>query len=208
MLDFFSFCFISGFTIFIIMVTMPETPDFFMFISFLFLVIPTMVALITGAPFVPTPMKAGKKMLKLAGIKEGDKVVDIGCGDGRLVYMAANEIGADAVGYELSPIVYALGKIRQLLWRSKAKIKFGDFRMHDLSKVDHIVCYMLPETLKKFIPKFEKEMKRGAKITSYAFHIGDWAPVHVEDSNPKENISKIWIYEIGKQYKKKKVNSD
>jgi SAM-dependent methyltransferase len=206
MLDFFSFCFITGITFFIIIVTMPQTPDILMIVSFLFLVVPTMVALISGAPFVPTPMRACRKMLKLAGIKKGDKVVDIGCGDGRMVYLAANEIGADAVGYELSPIVYVLAKIRQLLWRSKAKIKFGDFRMHDLSEVDHIVCYMLPETLEKFIPKFEKEMKTGAKISSYAFHIGKWAPVHLEESDSSEKISRIWVYEIGKQYENGKID--
>lgn len=201
MLSFFGFCFLGGIVTLIAFALIPGTPDSFMLIPMFLLIIPTVVALLTGAPFVPTPMRAAKKMLKLAEVKKGDKVVDIGCGDGRLVYVAANEIGAEAIGYELSPVVYILGKIRQFLWKSKAKIKFGDFKTHDLSDVDHIVCYMLPDTLKNFIPKFDKEMKKGAKITSYAFHIGDWQPVHIENSSPGEKISRIWIYEIGKQYK-------
>ena len=82
---------------------------------------------------------------------------------------------------------------------SKAKIKFGDFRMHNLSNVDCIVTYMLPDTLKKFIPKFEKELKPGARIVSYAFNIGDWKPVYVEPPSAIKNRSKIWVYEIGKQ---------
>ncbi len=143
-------------------------------------------------------MKTGEKMLKLGKIKTGENVVDIGCGDGRLVYMAAKKFGAKATGYELSPIVYILAKIRQLIWRSKAKIKFGDFRRHSLADADCIVTYMLPETLKKFIPKFEKELKQGARIVSYAFCIGDWKPAHVEPSSPEENRSKIFVYEIGK----------
>jgi cyclopropane fatty-acyl-phospholipid synthase-like methyltransferase len=178
----------------------PFQIDWITVIALLFLIIPTVMALLVGAPFVPTPMKACKKMMKLAKIKEGDNVVDIGCGDGRLAYLAANEHNANAVGYELSPLVWLLAKIRKLFWKSKAKIVFGDFRMHDLSKTDCIVCYMLPETLKKFIPKFEKEMKEGAKIISYAFKIGDWSPVHVEPLEAEKNISKIWVYEIGKQY--------
>jgi len=181
---------------------MPKTPDLFMIIIFSLILIPTLIALIQGAPFVPTPMKAAKKMINVAGIKKDDKVVDIGCGDGRLVYLAAKEQGAKAVGFELSPLVYLFAKIRQLLWRSKAKIRFGDFRMFDLSKTDYIVCYMLPESLKKFIPKFEKELKKGAKIVSYAFSIADWEPVFIEPSNPIDNVAKIWVYEIGKQYKK------
>lgn len=198
-LDFFTFIFVSGFALFVLYLTMPRDLNIFTIALFLAIGIPTIIALIQGAPFVPTPMRAVRKMLKTAGVKKGDKVIDIGCGDGRLCYLASKEFGADSVGYELSPVVYFIAKVRQLLWRSKAKIKFGDFRNHDLSEADHIVTYMLPETLEKFIPKFEKDLKKGAKITSYAFHIGNWMPVYVEPSCKTESISKIWVYEIGKQ---------
>ncbi|MFC1655634.1 SAM-dependent methyltransferase [Patescibacteria group bacterium] len=200
MLDFFSFSVILGIMFGVMAISSPRMPDLFMLLSFLFLLVPTMVALIGGAPFVPTPMKACKRMMRVAGIKKDDNVVDIGCGDGRLAYLAANKHGAKATGYELSPLVYFLAKIRQLFWRSKAKIKFGDFRLCNLEGTDYIVCYMLPDTLRKFIPKFEKDLKKGAKIISYAFHIEGWNPVHIEPSIPPENISKIWVYEIGKQY--------
>lgn len=206
--DFFTICFIGGLASLMIIATFPRISRNFILIPLFLLMTPTIAALIKGAPYVPTPMKAGRKMLKLAGVKKGDNVLDIGCGDGRLIYLAANEIGANSTGYELSPIIYVLGKIRQFIWKSRAKIKFGDFRKHDLSKTDHIVCYMLPETLARFIPKFEKEMKKGAKITSYAFNIGSWNPIHVEQSNSKERISKIWIYEIGKQYQNKEINDN
>lgn len=197
--DFLTFLVISAITLSVIYMTMPRTPNAVTIILFIALVIPTIIALVSGAPFVPTPMHIGRKMLELGKVKKGENVVDIGCGDGRLVYMAANEMGAKATGYELSPIVYIIAKIRQLFWLSKAKVKFGDFRMHDLSDVDCIVTYMLPDTLRKFIPKFEKELKSGTRIVSYAFNIGDWKPVHVEPSSAEENRSKIWIYEIGKQ---------
>lgn len=198
-LDFLTFIVISAITIGVIYITMPRNPDPLTIVLFILLVIPTVIALISGAPFVPTPMHTGRKMLELGKVKEGENVVDIGCGDGRLVYMAANNLKAKATGYELSPIVYLIAKIRQLFWRSKAKIKFGDFRMHNLSSVDCIVTYMLPDTLRKFIPKFEKELKPGTRIVSYAFNIGDWKPIHIEPSSVEENRSKIWVYEIGKQ---------
>ncbi len=198
-LDFMTFIFVSGFTLFVLYLTTQMDLNIITVILYLFFGIPTIIALIQGAPFVPTPMRAVRKMLKTAGVKKGDKVIDIGCGDGRLCYLASKEFGADSIGYELSPFVFFVAKIRQLLWRSKAKIKFGDFRNHDLSQANHIVTYMLPETLEKFIPKFEKDLKKGAKITSYAFHIGDWVPVRVEPSCKTESISKIWVYEIGKQ---------
>ncbi|MBD3156284.1 hypothetical protein GF369_00490 [Candidatus Peregrinibacteria bacterium] len=197
--DFVMFLSISAITLTILYFVVPKKPDITMVVIFIILVVPTIIALISGAPFVPTPMHVGKKMLQLGKVKKGETVVDIGCGDGRLVYLAAHKYGARAIGYELSPIVYILAKIRQCLWRSKATITFGDFRMHDLSQVDCIVTYMLPDTLKKFVPKFEKELKPGARIVSYAFHIGDWKPTHVEPACAREHRSKIWVYEIGKQ---------
>jgi len=197
--DFLIFLFTILFVMAAIYLTTNRNLNIYTVILFIALGIPTIIALVQGAPFVPTPMRAVRKMLKTAGIKKGDKVIDIGCGDGRLCHLAAKEFGADAVGFELSPIVYVVAKIRQFLWGSEAKIKFGDFRNHDLSDADHIVTYMLPETLKKFIPKFEKDLKKGARITSYAFHIGDWVPIHLEPSCKESAISKIWVYEIGKQ---------
>ena len=197
--DFLMFLSVSALMVIVIYIATPKTPNIAIMILFMLLVIPTVIALISGAPFVPTPMHVGDKMLNLGKVKKNDTVVDIGCGDGRLVYLATHKYGAHAIGYELSPVIYVIAKIRQLLWRSKAKIKFGDFRMHDLSNVDCIVTYMLPDTLKKFIPKFEKELKPGARIVSYAFNIGDWKPIHVEPACTREHRSKIWIYEIGKQ---------
>ncbi|MFC1600351.1 SAM-dependent methyltransferase [Patescibacteria group bacterium] len=201
-LDLVAYLTISFVSIGALYLLMPKKPDLIQVILLLLILIPTIVALIGGAPFVPTPMRGADKVLKTAGVKKGETVIDIGCGDGRFCYLAANKFGAKAIGVELSPFVYLWAKIRQLLWRSKAKIKFGDFRMLNLSEADHIVAYMLPETLIKFIPKFEKELKKGTKITSYAFKIGDWVPIHLEPADKEQNLSKIWVYEIGKQYAK------
>lgn len=159
------------------------------------LIIPTIIAMVSGAPFVPTPMARVKKMIALAKIKPGDKVYDIGCGDGRMVYVAANDYGAKAVGLELSPLVYFLAKIRKFFWRSKAQIHFTDFRYKNLSDADVIVCYLLPESLARLQPKLEAELKKGARVVSYAFQIGTWQPTHREERDEKENLAPIWVYE-------------
>ncbi|MCJ7504087.1 MAG: hypothetical protein MUP80_13660, partial [Acidobacteriia bacterium] len=50
------------------------------------------------APFVPTPMVVVEEMLKLAEVDQHDRVYDLGSGDGRIVIMAAQKYGAEAVG--------------------------------------------------------------------------------------------------------------
>ncbi len=152
------------------------------------------IGIFGGAPFVPTPMKAVHKILKNAGIKKGDKVYDIGAGDGRLVHFASRDYHAQAVGFEIDPFVYFFAKMRQWFWNWEGKMVRGNFTKHDLSSANIIVCYMLPGPLAKFQKKFDRELKKGTKIISYSFSIGDWKPKKIV---PKEKgVSRIFIYEV------------
>ncbi|EKD63427.1 MAG: hypothetical protein ACD_51C00280G0010 [uncultured bacterium] len=164
-------------------------------ILFVFIIIPTLYALIWGAPFVPTPLARVRTMLKLANIKKGEKVYDLGCGDGRLVHLASREHGANAIGFELSPFIYMYAKICQPFWRSKAKIKFKNFYSQNISDADVIVCYLMPETLKRFQTELKK-LRKGTRVISYAFRIPDLKLIHSEPKVPEKNLSPIWVYEI------------
>jgi cyclopropane fatty-acyl-phospholipid synthase-like methyltransferase len=53
------------------------------------------------APFVPSPLPVIEHMLKLANLKPGEVLFDLGSGDGRTVTMAAKNFSARAVGVEL-----------------------------------------------------------------------------------------------------------
>src|SRR5262245_4523739 len=54
------------------------------------------------APYYPTPETIVEKMLQLGGLKAGEKMFDLGSGDGRIVILAAQKFHADAVGVELN----------------------------------------------------------------------------------------------------------
>lgn len=174
--------------------TTSDRPNIYSLIFFIAILVPTVLALINGAPFVPTPIDAVKKMVELAKIKKGEKVYDIGCGDGRIVYLANKDFEADATGFELSPLVFLLACIRKIIWKSKAKIRFGNFKNKNLSDADVIFCYLLPDTLKKLQEKLDRELKPGARVVSYAFQIGNWTESHKEPSIPAKNIASIYVY--------------
>jgi len=53
------------------------------------------------APYYPTPETIVQKMLQLGALKAGEKMYDLGSGDGRIVIMAAQKFHAEAVGVEL-----------------------------------------------------------------------------------------------------------
>lgn len=167
-------------------------------IIFALLFIPTIIAFFTGAPWVPTPMPRVRKMLQLAQLKPGDRVYDLGCGDGRLVHVAAKEYGADAVGLELSPLVYAWARIRNFFLRSPSTILMRDFRRIDYRNAKALVFYLLPDILKVMRPKFERELAPGARVISYAFEIEGWTPVYMEPKDRAKNFARILVYEVPK----------
>jgi ribosomal protein L11 methylase PrmA len=126
------------------------------------------------SPFVPSNRKTIDKMLEVAKIKKGEKVYDLGCGDGRIVIAADRKFGAEAVGYEISILVWNLAHINKFFKRSKAKILRKDFFKADLRDADVVFCYLLPEVMEKLAPKFKKELKPGARVVSASFHLPKW----------------------------------
>lgn len=167
-------------------------------IFFLALFIPTIIAFLTGAPWVPTPMARARRMAELAELRPGDRVYELGCGDGRLAQLAAEKYGADAIGLELSPIVYAVARIRNALKRSQAKILLRDFRRINYSNARALMFYLLPDILRTIKPKLERELAPGARVVSYAFEIPGWTPVHVEPRDAKRHFGRIFVYQIPK----------
>ncbi|MBI2634641.1 class I SAM-dependent methyltransferase [Candidatus Peregrinibacteria bacterium] len=160
----------------------------------IFLTISFYITIFGGGPFVPTPMDAVHKVLKEAGIKKGQKIYDIGAGDGRFLHFAEKDYGAISTGFEVDPFVFLIAKIRQIFWKWKGKIIFGSFFKQNFSKADIIFCYMLPRTMKKFHKTIMAGLKKKTKIVSYTFQIPDLKPSRIIPKKGK--ISKIFIYEI------------
>ncbi|MHB0994891.1 MAG: SAM-dependent methyltransferase [Elusimicrobiales bacterium] len=154
--------------------------DGLLFWGLLIFAAPSVAAFILGVPFVPVPAGAARKMLEAAGLKPGETVYDLGCGDGRIVHLAAREYGAKGVGVELSPIMYLLAKARGALRGPSAEIRLGDFRNQDLSKADVVCCYLNSKTMAALRDKFLRELKPGARVVSCVYRIPDWEETRSE----------------------------
>ena len=134
------------------------------------------------APYYPTPETIVQKMLQLGELKAGEKMFDLGSGDGRIVIMAAEKFHADAVGIELDKELFrqSVEKIQSLRLQKIAKIVNGDILQQDYSSADLITVYLLPLSNDKVRPILEKQLKKGTRIVAHDFEFKDWKPEKVE----------------------------
>jgi len=124
-----------------------------------------------GSPFIPTSNKILKKMIDLAEIKKGQKVFDLGCGDGRIIF-ASEEKGALCTGIEISPPVFLIAKLIKFCKRKKSKLILGNFfNNKDIFQADVIFLFLMPKVMQKFYQEIFPHLKKGTKIISHAFTI-------------------------------------
>jgi len=128
------------------------------------------------APFVPTPMEVVEKMLEMANVTEKDIVYDIGCGDGRIVIMAAQKYGAHGVGIDIDPVRIQESKAnaKKAGVESLVRFRLEDATKTDISRATIVTIYLLPESNEILRPKFEKELKPGTPVVSHNYIIPGW----------------------------------
>lgn len=135
------------------------------------------------APYFPTPQSIVDKMLQLGELKAGEKMYDLGSGDGRIVIMAARKYQADATGVELDDTLYKQSalRIKTLGLESRARIVHGDLLQQDYSSYDLLTIYLLPVAIQKITPIFEKQLKKGTRIVAHDFEFPQWTAAKVLD---------------------------
>ena len=147
-------------------------------------------------PFVPTPRPIVRRMLNLADTKPGDRLIDLGAGDGRIVIAAAREFGAKALGVELHPDRYAI--IRNSVPSLKPNLQAlrQNFFEADLSNADVVTMYLLPSVNEALRRKLERELHSGARVVTHDFSIPDWAPSRVELIQGPLGLHALYLYRI------------
>jgi len=134
------------------------------------------------APYYPTPETIVEKMLEMGALKAGEKMFDLGSGDGRIVIMAAQKFHAEAVGIELDRDLWkhSMDRIRRLGLEKTARILNGDLLKQNYSSADLVTVYLLPVSNDKVAPLLDRELKKGARVVSHDFEFQNWTPEKVE----------------------------
>jgi predicted O-methyltransferase YrrM len=135
--------------------------------------------------FVPTPQDVVEDMLRLANVRKGDVLYDLGSGDGRIAITAAQKYGIKATGIDIDP-----ERIREATENAKKAgvTNLVQFRQENLFTANFkdatvITLYLLPDLNVKLRPKLWNELKPGTRIISHQFEMGSWQPEKKLESN-------------------------
>jgi tRNA G37 N-methylase Trm5 len=128
--------------------------------------------------YVPTPYEVVDEMLRLAGVKKGDVLYDLGSGDGRIPVTAAKKYGIRAVGIDIDPVRIEAAKENA---KKNGVANLVQFRQEDmfratLGEATVVTLYLLPDLNVRLRPKLLAELKPGTRIVSHQFDMGTWKP--------------------------------
>lgn len=131
----------------------------------IFVIIP--LALMFGASFELTDDKTLRIMLKFARVKKGEKVAELGSGDGKLVIAFAKK-GAEVHGYEINPFLVLLSKykIRKEGLKGKAFVHWKNFWNVELGNFDVISVFQVGYVMPRLYKKLKREAKKKIRIVS------------------------------------------
>jgi SAM-dependent methyltransferase len=127
-------------------------------------------------PFVVSPDAVVERMLYLAQPKAGDRLVDLGSGDGRIVIEAAKRFGATGLGVDIDPRLVDLARAnaRRAGVEKLARFEIQDLFETDLRGVNVVTMYLLPEVNLQLVPRLIEQLKPGARIVSHDYDLGPW----------------------------------
>lgn len=159
---------------------------FAVIIGMVYVVFP--IVLFRGGPYVVTREEYSLKMIALTKPKAGEKMLDLGSGDGRIVIDFARR-GVLAHGYEINPYLVRVSqrKIVEQNLEQNAFIYCKDFWRETLSEFDVIAIYPAGFMLDKLEKKFESELKPGTRVVINGFKLPNW--------DLKERDGQVYLYE-------------
>ena len=116
-------------------------------------------------------------MLKMANVRKGDIVYDLGSGDGRVPITAVQKFGAArAVGIDIDPqrIEEANENAQKAGVTDRVEFLNQDLFTSNISEATVVTLYLLNSLNEKLRPKLLAEVKPGTRIVSNTFRMGDW----------------------------------
>jgi precorrin-6B methylase 2 len=151
--------------------------------------------------YEPTPQHVVVTMLDLAKVRAGDRVYDLGCGDGRIVITAVKQFGARGVCIDIDPqrILESRANARAAGVEQHIEFLTQDLFESDISGATVVTLFLWPGVNMKLRPKLWRDLKPGTRVVSYIHDMEDWPPREertVEGARGPRKLM-LWTIESG-----------
>lgn len=148
-----------------------------------------------GALYVSTSRARIAAFMDAVPMNSGQLLVDLGCGDGRVLRYVRKRYDVQAVGFEINPLAYL--KARAVCFGVQGvEIRLQNFWRADLTGADIVFCYLFPDLMKSLSAKLRSELKPGALIVSCNFALPEMTPERVLRPGNSLNNDPIYIYRM------------
>lgn len=156
------------------------------------------------APYVNSPEHAIDRMLQLAGLKDGETLYDLGCGDGRILIAAASRYKIKGVGIEISEHLAktAAEKVKKAGLQDQVKIIHADFMKTDLSNANVVTLYLATTANDMLRPNLERYLKPSTRVVSYDYPIPGWKAIKTSATEGRSSQHTIYLYQVPDSIKK------
>lgn len=147
----------------------------------------------TKVPQIPTAGRDIQRLVDEGLLHKEDLVMDLGCNNGKVLFMIEKLVGSRGLGYEyaLWSCVYAW--IKKRLMNSKVEIVWGDFFKADLSEATVIYCYLYPFLMPQVGEKIKQDCRPGTKVIVRDFPIKSLRQIRYFKTYGKHEF---FIYEV------------
>jgi ubiquinone/menaquinone biosynthesis C-methylase UbiE len=149
-------------------------------------------------PYVPTKYPVVDAMLSLANVQKTDTLIDLGCGDGRIVVAAAQKCGARAIGVDIDPDRIQESHENAANAGVKDHVKFiqGDLFQAEIREASVVSLYLLTSVNLKLRPRLIRELRPGTRVVSHSFGMDDWKPDDTKEVMVDEISHDVFLWII------------
>ncbi len=144
--------------------------------------------LLVGAPYLPTLTPQVEAALELVNLKPGETLLELGCGDGK-VLIAAAQTGLYVVGYELNPFLALIAWLRTRRFKKQVRVVWGNFWVHQWPPATGIFVFLHPRFMNRLDTKIVQYSSNKVKLVSFAFAVPHKTPIREKQG--------VMLYEYG-----------
>ena len=147
------------------------------------------------SPWVPCPEPVGRKMLELAQVSPDDVHYELGCGDGRVNFLAYNMGVSKTVGIDIDETMiqqcqqrlhskYHPSSHKHVEFRTMDILTHSDELLREMNSEKYpctvLTLYFVPEALEQIQKHILEQLTHVRSIISCGYPISGWEPVWVE----------------------------